>query len=130
VLVQTLAPEARSIRYAAHHDSDGFLADELARRRALSYPPFSSLIRVVCSAEDAGEAGEVAGRIHDEIKAPGAVILGPAPLFRLRGRARSQLVIKAQERAAAIAAVGSAVERIAPGAARRGASVSVDVDPQ
>jgi primosomal protein N' (replication factor Y) len=130
VLVQTLAPEARSIRYAAHHDSDGFLADELARRRALSYPPFSSLIRVVCSAEDAGEAGEVAGRIHDEIKAPGAMILGPAPLFRLRGRARSQLVIKAQERAAAIAAVGSAVERIAPGAARRGASVSVDVDPQ
>jgi primosomal protein N' (replication factor Y) len=130
VLVQTLAPEARSIRYAAHHDSDGFLADELARRRALSYPPFSSLIRVVCSAEDAGEAGEVAGRIHDEIKAPGAMILGPAPLFRLRGRARSQLVIKAQERAPAIAAVGSAVERIAPGAARRGASVSVDVDPQ
>jgi primosomal protein N' (replication factor Y) len=130
VLVQTLAPEARSIRYAAHHDSDGFLADELARRRALAYPPFSSLIRVVCSAEDAGEAGEVAGRIHDEIKAPGAMILGPAPLFRLRGRARSQLVIKAQERAPAIAAVGSAVERIAPGAARRGASVSVDVDPQ
>src|SRR6185312_15195095 len=29
VLVQTIAPEARAIRYAAAHDSDGFLAGEL-----------------------------------------------------------------------------------------------------
>src|SRR5204862_2499866 len=47
VLVQTLAPDARSIQFASRHDSDGFLADELERRRALAYPPFSSLIRVV-----------------------------------------------------------------------------------
>src|SRR5205807_9174152 len=33
VLVQTLAADARSIRFAARHDADGFLADELARRR-------------------------------------------------------------------------------------------------
>ena len=57
-------------------------------------------------------------------------MLGPAPLFRLRGRARSQLVIKATTRRPAIDAVGRAVDRIAPGAARRGAAVSVDVDPQ
>jgi primosomal protein N' (replication factor Y) (superfamily II helicase) len=35
VLVQTLAPAARSIAFAARHDADGFLADELARRKAL-----------------------------------------------------------------------------------------------
>jgi primosomal protein N' (replication factor Y) len=46
VLVQTLAPDAPSIRFAAQHDADGFLAGELARREALRYPPFSSLIRV------------------------------------------------------------------------------------
>ena len=56
VLVQTLAPDARPIRFAVHHDSDGFIADELERRRALRYPPYASLIRVVCSAED-GAAG-------------------------------------------------------------------------
>ncbi len=130
VLVQTLAPEARSIRLAAEHDSDGFLADELARRRALSYPPFSSLIRVVCSAEDRGAATAAAQELHHAIQPPEAMVLGPAPLFRLRGRARSQLVIKAGDRAAAIAAVGAAVDRIAPRAARKGVSVSVDVDPQ
>ena len=30
VLVQTLAPDARAIAFASRHDSDGFLADELA----------------------------------------------------------------------------------------------------
>ena len=130
VLVQTLAPESRSISYAARHDSDGFLADELARREALSYPPYSSLIRVVCSAPQAGDAVETAAELHGAIVASQATILGPAPLFRLRGRARSQLVIKAGDRAAAIAGVGAAVDRIAPGAARRGVNVSVDVDPQ
>src|SRR6201999_1012927 len=48
VLVQTLAPTARVIKLAARHDSDGFLAGELERRRALGYPPFASLIRIVC----------------------------------------------------------------------------------
>jgi primosomal protein N' (replication factor Y) len=130
VLVQTMAPEARPIAFAVGHDSDGFVADELIRREALRYPPFSSLIRVVCSAPEEPLAQSTAAAIADALGGPAAGVLGPAPLFRLRGRARSQLVIKAGERAAAIAAVGRAVDRIAPEAARRGASVSVDVDPQ
>jgi primosomal protein N' (replication factor Y) len=130
VLVQTLAPDARPIRFAVHHDTDGFIADELERRRALSYPPYASLIRIVSSAEDEALARETATAIHAELVAMDAAVLGPAPLFRLRGRARSQLVIKATARRPAIDAVGRAVDRVAPGAARRGAAVSVDVDPQ
>ncbi len=130
VLVQTLAPDARPIGFATRHDSDGFIADELERRRALSYPPYASLIRIVCSAPDEALARETAGAIHVELAGIDATVLGPAPLFRLRGRARSQLVIKAQARQSAIDTVGRAVDRVAPGAARRGAAVSVDVDPQ
>jgi primosomal protein N' (replication factor Y) len=130
VLVQTLAPSARSIQYASRHDSDGFLADELARRSALRYPPFGALIRVVCASPDASGALAVAARLRQAIAPPGAVVLGPAPLFRLRGRARVQLVVKTSDRGAAIAAVGDAVTRLAPAAARDGVSVSVDVDPQ
>jgi primosomal protein N' (replication factor Y) (superfamily II helicase) len=129
VLVQTLAPEARSLRFAAGHDADGFVADELTRRRALRYPPFASLIRIVCSAEPEPEAAAAAQEIHRRIDVPGAAVLGPAPLFRLRGRYRSQVFVKAADRAPAIAAVGAAVDAVAPGAARRGVSVSVDVDP-
>jgi primosomal protein N' (replication factor Y) len=57
-------------------------------------------------------------------------VLGPAPLFRLRGRARSQLVVKASDRAAAITVVGAAVNRVVRDAAKRDVNVSVDVDPQ
>jgi primosomal protein N' (replication factor Y) len=130
VLVQTLAPDARAIAFATRHDSDGFIADELERRRALSYPPYASLIRIVCSAPDESLANETAAAIHQELGGIDAAVLGPAPLFRLRNRARSQLVLKTQARRPAIDAVGRAVDRVAPGAARRGASVSVDVDPQ
>jgi primosomal protein N' (replication factor Y) len=130
VLVQTLAPDARPITFATRHDSDGFISDELERRHALSYPPYASLIRVVCSAEDDALAREAATSIHRELASLDAAVLGPAPLFRLRGRSRSQLVVKAQARQAAIDAVGRAIDHVAPGAARRGAAVSVDVDPQ
>jgi hypothetical protein len=39
-------------------------------------------------------------------------------------------VLKSTERSASIAAVGAAVETVGPDAAKRGVSVSVDVDPQ
>jgi primosomal protein N' (replication factor Y) len=122
VLVQTLAPDADSIRCAARHDADGFLAGELRRRQALRYPPFSTLIRVVCSSEQPGVALEIARAVHARL--PGA--LGPAPLFRLRGRERAQVVVKAADRPAAIAAVDAAVRA----EHRRGVAISVDVDPQ
>jgi primosomal protein N' (replication factor Y) (superfamily II helicase) len=130
VLVQTLAPEARSIGFAVGHDADGFISDELRHREALRYPPYASLIRVICGAEDETLARDTANAIHSELAALDASVLGPAPLFRLRGRARSQLVVKATRRQQAIDAVGHAVDLVAPGAAKRGASVSVDVDPQ
>ena len=130
VLVQTLAPDARPLRYAVSHDSDGFVADELIRRRALSYPPYASLIRIVCSSQEEGPAREACEQIHARLLDGDATLLGPAPLFRLRDRHRTQLLIKSTERRATIAAVGVAVDEIAPGAARGGVSVSVDVDPQ
>ena len=127
MLVQTLAPDAPSIRFAARHDADGFLAGELERRRALRYPPFSTLIRVVCSSPRAG-----ARRWPPRPRCASASTTrsGPAPLFRLRGRERAQVVVKAQDRARAVAEVGAAVPAAAADRAHRAAAFSVDVDPQ
>ena len=130
MLVQTLAPDARAIAYATRHDADGFVSDELHRREALRYPPFATLIRIVCSAVEEGPARTAAQAIAAALGPQAGDVLGPAPLFRLRGRARTQLVIKAADRGTAIAEVGAAVDRLAPGVARDGVSVSVDVDPQ
>jgi primosomal protein N' (replication factor Y) len=130
VLVQTMAPRARPIVLAAAHDSDRFLSGELQRREALGYPPFCTLIRVVCAAPRPEQAGAAAAALRAALDPPGARVLGPAPLFAVRGRARAQLVIKTTERQAAIDAVGAAVDHVAALRAHREASISVDVDPQ
>ena len=85
-----------AIAAAARHDAEGFLAGELERRRALGYPPFADLIRVVCSAEDGAPARAAAGAVAAARRRRSArtEVLGPAPLFRLRGRERFQVVVK------------------------------------
>jgi len=126
VLVQTMAPDARAIVAAARHDSEGFLAGELQRRKALRYPPYGELIRIVCSSAREGVALQAARELRSRLTLADAVLLGPAPLFRLRGRERAQIVVKSADRAVAVAAVGEAVAE----PLHRDASVSVDVDPQ
>jgi primosomal protein N' (replication factor Y) len=130
VIVQALDPTARALRHAAAHDSDGFLDGELERRRVLGYPPFGHLLRIVCSSAEPGPEAGAAEAIRASLELPGATVLGPAPLFRLKGRERAQLVVKSPDRAACVAAVRAAVESVAPVHGRRGVSFSVDVDPQ
>jgi len=130
VIVQALEPGARPLRHAALHDSEGFTAGELERRRALRYPPFGHLIRVVCSSPEPGPEQEAAEAVRERIAAPGATVLGPAPLFRRQGRERSQLVVKTVERAAAIEAVRRAVDEVASDRVHGEANFAVDVDPQ
>jgi len=134
VLVQTLAPQARAIAYAARHDSEGFLTGELERRLALDYPPFSHLIRIVCSAERTGPAREAAIAVRNALAGHSADaalnVLGPASLFRLRGREREALVIKSAVRRPAVRAIDEAVRRVAETREHQGVHFSVDVDPQ
>ena len=132
VLVQTRMPDAEAVRRAAKHDVAGFLSGELERRRELRYPPFGSLVRVELAGPDRDgvtrAAVTLAARIDSGLP-DGVELLGPAPRFRLRGRHRSQLLLKAGERAAAVDVVRAAVEQGAR-AELRGFAVSVDVDPQ
>ena len=136
VLVQTIAPDARAIVHAARHDSDGFLAGELERRRALSYPPFSHLVRIVLAAESprlrrprprASVRARLLGTALDELGRRRARSRGAVPPARARAlRARRQ----GAERRGAVAAVGAAVSDLAASRVHAGVSFSVDVDPQ
>jgi primosomal protein N' (replication factor Y) len=135
VVVQTLAPGAPSIRHAAEHDAAGFLTEELERRRELRYPPFSHLIEVVTSGEDeervAATADALGGLLVERLPREDT-LLGPAPLFRLRGRHRHRLIVKAgpEGRGEAVSAVRDAVDSAVSGRMLREVAVSVDVDPQ
>ncbi len=130
VLVQTLDPDASAIAHAARHDAPGFLREELERRAALDYPPFASLVRITTSAPADPAAAAAAADLVGRLQGAPAAVLGPAPLFRLRGRDRRQIVVKTHERRATIAAIRAAVDAVANDRAHRSVALSVDVDPQ
>ena len=128
VLIQTFQPDARTVELAARHDVDGFLTGELERRQALGYPPFRHLVRIVVS----GREPEPPMRALEELKAAlgGDELLGPAPILRLRGRHRAQLVAKTERPGALAARAAKALAAAAPAMRKAGLSVVVDVDPQ
>ncbi|MFY9487839.1 MAG: primosomal protein N' [Solirubrobacterales bacterium] len=130
VLVQTNAPESRSLRYAARHDAEGFVTDELTRREAFGYPPFSHIIKLQTLSADLAEAMAAADALAAAIDIADGRLLGPTPLFKRKGLERFQLEIKAFDRALAVDEVRAAVDRVAAGVAGRGVKFSVDVDPQ
>jgi primosomal protein N' (replication factor Y) (superfamily II helicase) len=133
VVVQTLAPLAPSIVHAACHDSAGFLGDEVERRRTLRYPPFSHLVRVVLKSESEPRLEAAASKLATALAEtlPGDTdLLGPAPMFRVRGRYRRRLLSKARDREGTVAAIRTAVDRLAADRSLKDVAIGVDVDPQ
>ncbi len=133
VIVQTLAPEAASIAHAARHDSAAFLTEEIERRRALRYPPFSHLVRIVLKSESEPRLEQAASKLATtlaETLPQDTDLLGPAPMFRVRNKYRRRLLTKAQDREGTVTAIGAAVERLAADRSLKEVAISVDVDPQ
>ena len=128
VIVQSFQPDATPLRYAARHDVAGFLAEELGRRRELGYPPFRHLISIVASGPDADAPARLLRELQRGLV--DADLLGPAPLLRLRGRHRAQLVAKTERPRALAARAAELLAAAAPAMRRAGVTAVVDVDPQ
>jgi primosomal protein N' (replication factor Y) len=128
VIVQTFQPDARAIRYAARHDVRGFNDGELERRRALGYPPYRHLVRIVVTGVEQRDAVRALEELRDGLS--DAELLGPAPLLRLRGRHRAQLVGKTDRPRALATRIAALLAAAAPAMRRAGLSAVVDVDPQ
>jgi primosomal protein N' (replication factor Y) (superfamily II helicase) len=128
VIVQTFQPDARAIAFAARHDVDGFMAGELERRRELGYPPFRHLLRIVVTGTDPDAPLTALRELASGLE--GAELLGPAPLLRLRGRFRAQLVAKTSEPRRVATRAGRLLSAAAPAMRRAGLTAVVDVDPQ
>jgi primosomal protein N' (replication factor Y) len=130
VLVQTFQPDAVPLAYAARHDVAGFLAHELARREELGYPPFSHLVSVAVSGPEQDAPLRALRELRDALQLPGVSLIGPAPLLRLRGRFRAQLVAKTSSPRAFARRTAALLSAAAPAMRRDGLSAVVDVDPQ
>ncbi len=132
VLIQTWSPELRPVVLAARHAVAEFLEGELERRRDLGYPPFRRLVRVLATADSAPVAHDVAATIASAA-APaleGDIVLGPAPLQRLRDRSRSHVLIKTAAAGRAATVLRGLLRDLAADLRRAHATAVVDVDPQ
>ncbi len=127
VIVQSFQPDATPLRYAARHDVAGFLAEELERRRELGYPPFRHLLSIVASGPDAVAPERLLRELNRGL---GGDLLGPAPLLRLRGRHRAQLVAKTDRPRSIAARAAQLLAAAAPAMRKAGVTAVVDVDPQ
>lgn len=131
VVIQTLRPESPVIRRAAALDLAGFYEEELAARRALGFPPFTRLIRLVFRAKERERAPAAAAAFAAALGPaldPEAEILGPAecPIGLVAGTARWQLVLRAAELGPLHRALRSLLAAWEPPA---GVRLEVDVDP-
>ena len=130
VLVQTFQPESRAVALAARHDVEGFLAGELARRRDLGYPPFRHIVRVLVSGPDRDDVLRAGAELGAGLEGIPGDLLGPAELFRLRGRHRAQLVAKTDRPREVASRAARLLAAAAPAMREADLSGVVDVDPQ
>ena len=128
-IVQTLYPDHYSIQLACRQDFPAFYEREMVFRRAMRYPPMIALVNAVVRSRTFAGAMDDAADIADNVRIAdrGLRILGPAPapLGRLRGEYRAQLLIKGMNRKKIREALQSALAA-KPELQRR---VVVDVDP-
>jgi primosomal protein N' (replication factor Y) len=135
VVVQAYNPDALPIAAMLKHDYEGFSDAELARRRALSWPPTTRMAAIRFEADDAElcartarQVAQVAGKAMPP-SSHGVRLLGPAPapIARIKGKTRWQLVVKGPTHAA-MAGPLDAVERLLPELPST-VRVVIDVDP-
>ena len=135
VVIQTLNPGHYAIQRTRAHDFAGFYEDEIALRKDLGYPPFSRMINLLVSGtgkelveKGATRLGQRATRIASGSDFKGRLsVIGPmeAPLAKVRGRYRWQLLVRGKQ----VRSLHAFIRQLVEGADIPGCEIRVDVDP-
>ncbi len=135
VIVQAFRSDHPALRAAIAQDYDTFLASELPARELMHYPPATALANLIVQDREQPVAFERAARLADAVRLAGAgrvVVLGPtsAPLARLRGLWRVQLLVRAERRGRIADALRQAIAPLRDNAGNAPRWLHVDIDPQ
>jgi primosomal protein N' (replication factor Y) (superfamily II helicase) len=130
VVIQTYHPDHYAIQAALRGDDAGFAAEELRFRRVFHYPPYTRMIQILLRDKDRARAEAAARRLAQELEehplGRGVRLSGPAPapLERLRGQWRFQILLRAES--------GRDLHRLLDAVlpAHPTCELVVDVDPQ
>ncbi len=137
MLIQTYRPEHESICLAREHDFHGFFQHEIAHRKALLYPPYTRLAKVLCDSPDAGRVQTASQWLatvlqrHTPETQP-VMILGPAeaPVAKIQNRYRWHILLKsASSRSLHQCLQAALTEAKQDRQHRQGVRISVDMDP-
>jgi len=132
VIVQTYSPTHYSIQYAAKHEYIGFFEEEIKKRQALNYPPFTNLINIIMRSKKESlvkeHVEEFAVLIRNSTEPNDIEVLGPAPLpiYRLRGHFRWHVMLRGKDFSLLTESLKSALEQYRK---KTGVYLAVDVDP-
>ena len=136
VLVQTYAADAVPVVAAARYDRALFLRDDLPKRKALGYPPYTRLANILIWGEDE-TAVEAVGReltdeleqlVRDEVGDAWTVFPAtPCVLSKLRNTYRRHILVKAPRDADVAASLLPLFRRRKP---HKAVNVAVDIDPR
>ena len=128
-IVQTINPNHYSIRHACLQNYEAFYREEIEFRQAMRYPPTLGLINLIVRGRSEAAAMGDGFKLVKELQRLGRTewILGPAPapLSRLKGQHRVQVLAKGDHRIRLGEIVEAALKQL-PRIRRR---ISVDVDP-
>jgi primosomal protein N' (replication factor Y) len=131
VILQSHLPDHYALVFACAQDYASFYEREMEFRRTMGYPPTTALVNLVVRSDDAAKGAteaDVLARMLRESAGGRYRLLGPAhaPLARLRGEHRFQILLKGS-RPAMREAVRQAL--MARYGATRWPGIAVDVDP-
>jgi primosomal protein N' (replication factor Y) len=127
MIVQTFSPTHPALVALTRGDAERFYQAELSVRQRFGYPPYRTLVNVVTAGPDPDAVRDAAQAVASGVEGA-AEILGPspAPLARVRGRYRWQVLIKDDDTGAARVRLSSLMRTMA---VPRGVRILVDVDP-
>lgn len=134
VLIQTYHPEHYALRHASAQDYQGFYDEEIRHRENLGYPPYVSLASILIRGPELERVRADALILRKELDIANAErisrILGPAPapLAKLKGEHRFQILIKARNRKQ-LREIADRAIRAAIQSGINARSVNLEIDP-
>ncbi|HET6852875.1 MAG TPA: primosomal protein N' [Pyrinomonadaceae bacterium] len=134
VLIQTYHPYHYALRHACAQDYEGFYDEELRYRQNHSYPPFVALASLLIHGPDLGRVRADSLELRRQLDLVNqdrkCRILGPAPapLSRLKGEHRFQMLIKARSRKSLREVADAAMKSVAESGVNL-RSINLEIDP-
>ncbi|HZD59533.1 MAG TPA: primosomal protein N', partial [Anaerolineae bacterium] len=135
VVIQTHVPDSYPLRAVLAGDYDDFYKTELGFRRELSYPPFSTIIRMLFSGPQPeaviGLARRAAAMIEAAHLDSSVDITGPspAPLLKIKKEYRWHILLKVRDDLTVKSFLEDNLLRFVPKKYQKVVMLSIDVDP-